>query len=79
VKQSSDENRSADGGHDPGDKRLNRRSVLKAGIAARAGIAVGAGATDPLLGRGQSEQIHSRRANMVELPYDPIPLRSAWL
>jgi uncharacterized protein (DUF302 family) len=67
VNQFSDENHPAEGGSDPLDKRLNRRSILKAGIAAGAAIAAGAGAAAPLLGNGQSEQNQSRRVNMSEL------------
>jgi hypothetical protein len=61
MNQFSDENHQAEGGSDPVDKRFNRRSVLKGGIAA------GAGVTALLLGRGLSEQNQSRRANTSEL------------
>ena len=67
MNQFSDENHQAEGGSDPVDKRFNRRSVLKAGIAAGVGIAAGAGATALLLGSEQSEHNQSRRANMSEL------------
>jgi hypothetical protein len=67
VNQFSDENHQAEGGSDPVDKRFNRRSVLKAGIAAGVGIAAGAGATALLLGSEQSEHNQSRRAHMSEL------------
>jgi hypothetical protein len=65
VNQFSDKNHQADRGFNPGDKRFDRQSVVKAGIAA--GVGIRAGATAPLLGSEQSEQIQSRRANTSEL------------
>jgi hypothetical protein len=67
MNQLVDEDHQAEGGSDPVDKRLNRRTVLQVAIAAGAGIAAGDGATALLFGSEQSEQNQSTKARTSEL------------
>jgi hypothetical protein len=60
MNQFSDQNHKAEGGSQPADERFSRRSALKAGIAAGAGIAALA------LGRGQS--LAQRNPEKTPLP-----------